>query len=299
MKNIFLIAIGLRLSAECVPVSTDKILARDFALAIPEFQQADPLQVIGYAPVSGTQRSFTSREIAAWALRLHVPYESQDLRKVCFARALRTLSPEEIQTAMQASLEGRGAQIEVLDFSRTNLPEGKAEFPIHGAAVGSSEGPAVPILWRGRILTEAGRSFPIWAKVKVSLETKQITAVVALSRGQVIQANQVSITAVTSSQLALAPLPSMATVVGRVVKRDIAQGQSIPAAALEEPRLVLPGESVHVEAQSGQAQISFDAKAKTGGRRGDSITMQNPLNGRTFQAVILEKGRVQAKASSN
>jgi flagella basal body P-ring formation protein FlgA len=298
VRYLLTIVIVARLSAACVSVSGDRILAGDLARAVPEFQQADASQVIGYAPLPGTQRGFSSKEIGLWALRLHLEYHPQEFEKVCFERASRVLTLEEIQSAVREALKMREAYIEVLDFSRSSVPPGRVEFQLSGAGHSSAEAQAAPILWRGRILTESGRSFPIWTRVRVSVEVQQIVATVALARGQTLGADQVSVIHVLSSPFAAGHSQSIDAVIGRVVKRDIAKGQPIPATALEEPRDVLPGDVVHVEAQNGQAQISFEAKAKTGGRRGDSISMQNPVNGRPFQAVIIDKGKVQAKASS-
>ena len=63
---------------------------------------------------------------------------------------------------------------------------------------------------------------------------------------------------------------------GKILKRDVVKGQAILGALLEQPKEVIQGETVNVEAVSGQAVINFDSKAQTGGRKGDVILVQIP-----------------------
>ncbi|MGI8743257.1 MAG: flagella basal body P-ring formation protein FlgA [Bryobacteraceae bacterium] len=82
------------------------------------------------------------------------------------------------------------------------------------------------------------------------------------------------------------------------------QGRSMPVWAkvkvppsIGNPRVVTAGDVVQVSAVSGQAQITFDAKAQSGGRKGDSILVKNPSNGRTFRATVTDKGKVEVHPS--
>jgi len=61
--------------------------------------------------------------------------------------------------------------------------------------------------------------------------------------------------------------------------------------ALPEPD-VLRGEQVSVLVTSGAALLRFQADAETSGRRGDSVLVRNPENGKLFQARVEGKGRV-------
>lgn len=61
--------------------------------------------------------------------------------------------------------------------------------------------------------------------------------------------------------------------------------------ALPEPD-VMRGEQVSVVVTSGAALLRFEADAETSGRRGDSVLVRNPENGKLFQARVEGKGRV-------
>ena len=52
------------------------------------------------------------------------------------------------------------------------------------------------------------------------------------------------------------------------------------------------GDRVAVEVKVGNAILDFDATAESSGRSGESILIKNPDNGRSFQAVIKDKGHV-------
>jgi hypothetical protein len=57
-------------------------------------------------------------------------------------------------------------------------------------------------------------------------------------------------------------------------------------------RAVERGERITVEVTSGAARLAFQATAQSGGRQGDSVLVQNPENGRLFQAKVIGDGKV-------
>ena len=61
-------------------------------------------------------------------------------------------------------------------------------------------------------------------------------------------------------------------------------------AALEPD--VVRGEQVSVVVTSGAALLRFQADAASSGRRGDSVLIRNPENGKLFQARGDGKGKV-------
>lgn len=279
---------SLRLSGACVPVTGDKILARDFAAAVPGFAAADPEMTIGFAPLPGAERVFKVKETEAVARRagssLAVPEGD-----VCFVRVSHALEAEEIVKKLASILQISADKIELTDYSRGELPVGQMEFPLSGAARSAES-----VLWRGRLVAEGGRSFAIWARIKVAIETEVVTAVSALVRGQEIAAEQVTVVRMRRSPFESGFLNKAENAIGRVVKRDVAAGAVLQANLLEEPKQVKHGEMVLVEAVSGRAQISFEARAQTAGSKGEQILVQNPANGRTFRATVMEKGKVRA-----
>ena len=124
-----------------------------------------------------------------------------------------------------------------------------------------------------------------------------VTAREPLSKGHTIKSEQIELTTMKVSTFTSGFLHEVNQAAGRNLKRDIAAGQPITSAELEEAKEVLAGDLVHVDAISGQADISFDAKAQASGKKGDTVLILNPANGRTFRAIVTEKGKVQARTS--
>ena len=71
------------------------------------------------------------------------------------------------------------------------------------------------------------------------------------------------------------------------------------AAAVRKPVMRAPevrrGEHVSVVVTSGAALLRFQADAESSGRRGDSVLVRNPENGKLFQARVEGQGRVMVQ----
>jgi flagella basal body P-ring formation protein FlgA len=86
-------------------------------------------------------------------------------------------------------------------------------------------------------------------------------------------------------------------VVGRVARRPIRAGQEIVAQALEEAREIRAGDTVRVFAVVGNARVTLDAVATSGGRKGDTIVLKNPSTNTIFRAVVDGRDRAVIHAA--
>jgi flagella basal body P-ring formation protein FlgA len=291
-------AAGDAAPAACISVSGDRIRAADLAPTIPGFFAVDPEQIIGYAPAPGVQRVFTARELGMVCRRFGVGFDPPAGRDLCFERAAKPLGKEQIAAAISATLARGDATIEVLDFSRAALPEGALVFPLSGAVRPTLAQLEAPTLWRGVVRTASGQTFAVWAKVRVTVESAGVMAGRRLRKGEAVQAGDVVLTPVRYSPLFDPSLKSVDAVVGKLLKQDVEAGGIVLRAFLEDPKEVPAGLYAHVEVESGQALISFEAKAQTGGRTGDTVLLRNPANGRSFRAIVTGKGQVRALSGS-
>jgi flagella basal body P-ring formation protein FlgA len=274
-------------------VSGDNIVARDLAKAIPAFAEVDSMAHISFAPRPGLKRIFSNKEIHRLAERFQL--EVDPAASVCFKKESAFLTVEKIRGAIADSLQVEPSSIEVNDFTRSSLPQGKIEFPLSGAGRPTATA-SVPFTWRGRLLAD-GHSYPIWASVRVSIERQTVTAAAPISKGQSITNDLISLRQVRFSPFDKGAISDPQTVVGKIARTELKIGQPIRVPDLETPREVSQGEAVRVKAVSGQAQITFEARAQTGGRSGDTILVQNPANGRSFRAKITGKGEVECDSS--
>lgn len=285
---------ALSLNAACVAVTVDSILAHDLAAANSAFESATPDYVISFAPIPGTQRIFSSHELDIIARKLVIPANAR-FAPICFERLAQRIEPEQMKLAMAAALTVNKDQIEIVDFSRYSMASGRIEFPRSGLATPPLAAPDTPVFWRGHVVFDTGRSAPIWAKVKVLVEVTVIVAAGNINQGQVIQENQVATVIRKQFPFATEFVNSVEQAVGKTARRSIAAGDLLRATLLEQSREIAQGDTVQVSALSGSAQITFEAHAQSGGRKGDSILVQNPSNGRTFRAKVVERGKVEVR----
>lgn len=298
MRTVAVFLVAITVNAACVPVTTDRILARDLAKVDPVFESSTPDQVISFSPLPGAQRTFSARELAIIATRLALP-ESARFAPICFERSTAPVDPEQMKVAMAAALTIDKDQIEILDFSRYSVPAGRVEFPRAGLGIPRPSAPDEPMLWRGHVVYENSRSAPIWAKVKVLVEAHLITATIAIKPGQVIQKDQLATVVRKQFPFTADFVNSREEVIGKTVRRSVAAGDPLRTSMLEQSREIAQGDTVEVSALSGAAQITFEAHAQSGGRKGDSILVQNPSNGRSFRAKVVDKGKVEVRPSGN
>lgn len=284
------------LGVACTAVPGDKILVRDFGRSRPEFAAAaDQEKVVSFAPLPGTQRNFTAREVRALAQRVGIQVDGDMVKDVCFIRDVHDLTAQDFQSALVAATKGAASGIDVLDFNRAAVPEGRLEFQLSQVSLPPASAPETPVLWRGRFVPSSGRSFPTWVKARIVAETQLVFAKETLLKGRIIAPGQVELRAARQFPFVSGHLPTLDEIIGKIARHDIVAGHPVPSNAVEERREVESGDTVRVESASGLAQIHFDARAQTAGRNGDTILIQNPGNGRRFRALVTGKGQVEAK----
>ena len=284
--------------ANCFPVLREQILGSDLAAANAVFAAVPPDQTIAFAPVPGTQRILAARDLLGVAKKFDIQgFEPSTLTNICFERTVEAVDPARMRTAMAVVLAIPEEQIQITDFSHFRTPAGQMEFLRSGLAPAPVNTPEAPAFWRGRVIYDHGRSMAIWAKIKVLVESSMVTAIASISSGQLIEPDQVSIVLTKQFPVPSDVLKNVDQAVGKRARRSIPAGSPIRANLLEAPREIGQGDVVQVNVVDGQAQITFQAKAQSGGRKGDTILIQNPSNGRSFKATIIDKAKVEVRPS--
>jgi len=268
-------------SAQCLPVSGERILAGDMARAVPAFAGMAPELALGYAPAPGSRRTYGAPELARLARRYGLAVDPG--KQACFMRSVETLTRERVEAALRASIPA--ARIEVVEFSRQPIPPGDLRFPVSGLP--ADEAARSPLLWHGAVSAPGQSDFPVWAKVRIQVSGKRVTATEALAPGRPIE----------RAQLREEPydgppgLPDLSQIVGRVPRRPIPAGAAIERQWLDAPADVVRGERVRVEIRSGQARVLLDGEAQSSGRRGEVIGVRNPSNGKILRVTVAARGR--------
>jgi flagella basal body P-ring formation protein FlgA len=279
--------------ATCVALPSGKILVRDLASTVPLFQALDPDEFIGFAPFPGTIRTLTSRDILLAARRYGLAFPPGEAApSVCVERILHPLSIQEVRAALVSALDAPGGRLELLEFSNQPVPPGRLVFQLAALNKPAGNNAQTPVIWPGRLIYDDRQSLSVWAKVRISVDREVFLAKDAIPKGGVIDAAQVSATRAPQFPFPDSPLSAVSGIVGKVARRAIPAGQRIVPEALDDPQDVIRGETVHVKVVNGAATITLDAVAESSGTKGQSILVHNPGSGRTFRAVIEERGRV-------
>jgi flagella basal body P-ring formation protein FlgA len=275
------------LAAACVTVEGERITMRDLARAEPAFAAAPAEEAAGFAPAPGARRVLSAGTLAALASRYGVALEGA--RAACFERISGRLSTEAVVAALRKTL-GDGARIELIDFSRQTVPRGELEFSRPQASSGGAA------LWHGCVRYGTHRTFPVWARARVTVRALRLVASSDLPAGRRIEPGQVVVEEGEFSPLGEPALARIEDASGKAARRSIRRGTPISASMLEEARAIERGETVEVEVAAGQTQLRLRGRAETGAAQGRSIVVRNPGTGRRFEARVTGAGKVAVDA---
>jgi hypothetical protein len=149
------------LVAACVAVDGERILVSDLARALPVFAQAPGGEDAGLAPSPGGRRTLGVRELELVAARYQVQLPPG--AAACFERRLEPLDRERVLAALAPALRNTKGTWELLEVSRYPAPPGGLEFLEPRRVVSG-----VPVVVRGWVRYAPNRSFPVWARVRIT-----------------------------------------------------------------------------------------------------------------------------------
>ncbi len=284
MKTPILLFVCLPAFPACLPVTGDRILGRDLALADPRFAVMPESYTVAPAPPPGAQRVLAGPELGrlatAHGISLSAPAE------FCFEVPVRHPEDEDLIRAMRKGLQGAaGVDITIVERSANPVPAGEIVFPA-GSLSPSSSGEHNVQLWRGYVQYTGTRRAAVWARVSI---TQQITAAVALRNlppDLPIGAESVRLETRRGPLVHEVVALRVEDVVGRIPKRPVSGGSMIPLNVLAEAPVVRRGDRIKVEVCSGTARLRFDAVAEREARAGETVELRNPSSGKIFRARL-------------
>ena len=214
----------------------------------------------------------------------------------------RLLQLEEMKHAIELEIQNQGIQnamVEVLDFSRYEVPEGQLQFTKAGLTPPAQKNSALQaVLWRGRMIYSGSRSVPVWARVRMFVDADVPIAVRDIPAAATIGDSDVMVQKRPVFPFGGAALAEAPNVPGKRTKRALKKGDPITDAVLQSSKEVEQGDKVKVAVSSGAAQLRLDAIAESSGQIGERITVKNPTSGKRFQAIVESKGHVTVSALS-
>jgi len=272
--------VSLSYAAACLPATSDRILGRDLALANPAFAALPANLTVAYSPVPGAKRVFAQAELARIARANNI--KSAIPEEVCFEIAMHEIEDTDVLSSMRRSLTA-DVELNLVELPRTTVPVGRLEFPLTGLE------PTVKgtRIWRGFVTYGETLRMRIWARVDISRRVEAVVAVSDLALNLPIDAAHLRLETVSAP---IGPDQHVAQhidqVLGRIPKKTVSAGSTIPLAILDIPPTVRRGDAVKVEVRSGPARIQIDAVAESAARTGEIVQLRNTSTGKIFRARL-------------
>jgi len=286
----FLQLISMAPARGCVRVSQDLVLARDLAKQAPQFAALQPDLRLTFAPLPGTQRVLSRRDLAG-LLHGNGVEPSGALSPICIERETAPLRESDLAAAIEEALNfAKDLHVEIVDYPRQPMPPGVLRFKPEAVSSRSLGRPDLPIMWPGRLVYDDRHSMSIWVKAVIWVEHKVVVAAEDLAPGKPIQPGSIRMENAREYPLGNAAAQSIDQVVGLSSRCPIRKGSPVFLSQLELPWVILRGDKVVVTVLAGSAHVSLEVVALSSGRIGDEIALRNPWNGRTFRAVVDAKG---------
>lgn len=283
-----MMALALAAAMACVEVAGDRITAAELARAEPAFSALAPDAPVAYAPVPGARRVLGAAELARLAARHGLGL--RPVQAVCVTRAAARLERRAVLEALQSSLARPDANIELLEWSAFPLPAGRLEFPPSGLRPAPAADPTRPVLWHGLLRTSGGRTYPVWARVRITRPCTRVVAAEHLPAKRAIETHQLKVQSFPSCLLDEQFVETVEEAAGKFSQRAIRSGALILRSWLAPPPEVERGQMVELESVHGNIRLKITARAETSGSTGQKIRVRNLDNGRAYQARVTGKG---------
>jgi flagella basal body P-ring formation protein FlgA len=208
----------------------------------------------------------------------------QNASEICFELPLRQVLEADAVAAMRRSLPP-GAELNIVELSKTGVPAGQLEFPPEGLEPAT---PGIPgtQLWRGYVRYAETLKADYWARVRITAHFTAVVAAEDLPPNKPIGAALLRIETRSGAIVHQKIAARVEDVAGRTLKRPIRAGEPIPLALLTEAAEVRRGDLVTVNVQCGPTHLQFEAIAENAANQGDEIELRNPSSGKTFRAKL-------------
>ncbi len=138
---------------------------------------------------------------------------------------------------------------------------------------------------------ELPKPWSIYIPIKISIYQKVIVAVTRMSRGQIVNDSDITLSEVDISQIRGHSYINKDDLIGTKLKSTLKANQVIDSSSV---CLICKGDTVNITANSTSISVSMSGVALNDGSKGDKIRVQNNSSRRIIEAVIIDIGLVNA-----
>ncbi len=275
----------------CTAVRDPVISAGDLAKADSRFVVVPASAAVGYSPAPGSRRLFSEAEMDRLGKRFSVEGTPHEL---CFEYEMHKLENKAVLEAIERVIPG--AEVEILESSSFNVPEGPLEFSKATLPKPPQSRPGDPVIWRGHVQYAQGRNFSVWVKLRIAVTAQRVLAVRDMNPGQQIAAADVDVRTVKCFPDAAHWTRTAEEVVGHKLLVLVRAGSAIQTNSVSTgEQLVARGDQVTVEVEAGAAHLRIDSKAESGAGLGGVVKLRNPKSGKIFEALVTGKGSAKVQ----
>src|ERR1035441_5596083 len=211
---LFLAVYSISTFAGCIPITGNRILGRDLALADPHFSALPASLTVGFTPAPGTKRTYSVIELQQLARANGISVIGPE--NICFELPMLRLTEEDATLAMRHSLPA-DATLKIIELAKFDVPAGLLEFPIEGLELPAPANPGVQ-LWRGHVKYAETRQASVWARVEIAVQYQAVVAGKDLPQDIPIRAGSVRVESHKGPLEREEPATRIEDVLGRIPK---------------------------------------------------------------------------------
>jgi len=316
MKKVFIISVifalsaisvfaqnrlSVRVSAETT-IETERIELAQIAQISGDAEKAERLKKIslGYAPNIGMMREIVRSQIVL-AMNAAGFSENEIVLdcppKILIRRFGQEISQDQIREAIKKAVLSQFADEKIeAKIVRLEIPQkievttGQVEIRVNAAGIRNVFTRfSLPV--EIRIDNKIVRSFA--ATVEVEAFTDVFVAVKDLSANTKITEADVKLERRKLTKSLINYLREPQKLRGAMLTRNITSGTEITTDVVASAVVIRAGDSIRIEAQSGNLKIIISGEARSSGKIGDRIAVKNLQSKAILQAVVVDEGLVK------
>lgn len=215
-------------------------------------------------------------------------------KQVQVTRAYREVSRDELERALKSFVLAQDRKIEVKHL----LAERPVRIPVDALSIEVVGLQAMQPGHYGVDYRSRAGSGEVRFQMKALADEWRImpTAVKPLKRGGIITASDVRLTKVNGTSMLPDSVEQIGDVVGRVLLRDVGQGEMFSAKAVQIPPVIETGSRVTMIYRRGRLEATARGVALEDGGDGQEINVRNESSKKVVRARVREKGVVMVGA---
>lgn len=206
-------------------------------------------------------------------------------------------SIETIKAAVQTFLSSHS---DIQGRANTTVSIGNIDkrltLPVCGTALDTFLPPGARVQGKTTIgvRCQSPKPWTLYVPANVITVTQVLVTNTPLRRGHIVTAGDISLQTKNTSQLNTAYLSNPEQVVGKALKKNLANKALFTSAVLTEPHIIHKGQHVDLQAGLGGLKVSAPAIALMSGAVGDRIRVKNVSSGKIVEGAILASGVIRA-----